>query len=40
MYFVLKKSVGIKIGETIKWIWKSYREIFGYLKKTDSNISG
>jgi len=40
MYFVLKKSVGIKIGETIKWIWKSYREIFGYIKKTGSNISG
>jgi lipopolysaccharide exporter len=36
MYFVLKKSVGIQIGETIKWIWKSYMEIFGYLKKTDA----
>jgi len=33
MYFVLKKSIGIQIGETVKWVWKSYVEIFGYLKK-------
>jgi lipopolysaccharide exporter len=33
MYFVLKKVVGIQIGETVKWVWKSYVEIFSYLKK-------
>jgi O-antigen/teichoic acid export membrane protein len=33
MYFVLKKAVGVQIGETVKWIWKSYTEIFNYLKK-------
>ena len=33
MYFVLKKAVGIQIRETVKWIWKSYLEIFSYLKK-------
>ena len=33
MYFVLKKAVGIQIGETIKWIWKSYVELFVYFKK-------
>ena len=33
MYFVLKKAVGIQIGETVKWVWKSYVEIFSYLKK-------
>ncbi|HET7000341.1 MAG TPA: oligosaccharide flippase family protein [Puia sp.] len=35
MYFVLKKSIGIQLGESIKWIWKSYMEIFGYFKKTE-----
>ena len=39
MYFVLKKSIGIQIGETIKWIWKSYIEMLGYLKKSGSAIS-
>ena len=39
MYFVLKKSVGIQIGETVKWIWKSYLEIFGYLKRKGNAIS-
>jgi O-antigen/teichoic acid export membrane protein len=33
IYFVLKKAVGIQIGETIQWVWKSYTEIFSYLKK-------
>jgi len=33
MYFVLKKVVGIQIGKTVKWVWKSYVEIFSYLKK-------
>ncbi|HEY2649573.1 MAG TPA: oligosaccharide flippase family protein [Puia sp.] len=36
MYFVLKKAVGVQIGETVKWIWKSYAEIFNYLKKADN----
>jgi lipopolysaccharide exporter len=39
MYFVLKKAVGIQIGGTVKWIWKSYREIFDYLKKTGNTTS-
>ena len=34
MYFVLKKAVGVRIGETVKWIWKSYAEIFNYIKKS------
>ncbi len=33
MYIVLKKAVGIQIGETLKWVWKSYAEIFSYFKK-------
>lgn len=28
MYYILKKAVGVQIGETVKWIWKSYAEIF------------
>jgi lipopolysaccharide exporter len=34
MYFVLKKAVGVQIGQTVKWIWLSYTEIFSYLKKS------
>ncbi|HEX3767098.1 MAG TPA: oligosaccharide flippase family protein, partial [Puia sp.] len=40
MYVVLKKTVGVEIRETIKWIWKSYVEIFSLLKKTDSDVAG
>ena len=39
MYVVLKKSVGIEMKEVVKWIWKSYIEIFGLLKKKDSALS-
>jgi lipopolysaccharide exporter len=34
MYFVLKKTVGIQIREIVKWIWKSYAEIFRFFSKT------
>ena len=27
MYSVLNKTVGVRIGETFKWVWFSYREI-------------
>jgi lipopolysaccharide exporter len=33
MYFVLNKTVGVKIGETFQWVWYSYRDFFNYLKK-------
>ena len=33
MYFVLNKTIGVKLGETVQWTWKSYREYFNYLKK-------
>ena len=35
MYVVLKKNVGVQIRETIQWIWKSYVEIFSYIKKSN-----
>jgi hypothetical protein len=33
MYFVLNKTIGVKLGETFQWVWKSYRELFNYLRK-------
>jgi lipopolysaccharide exporter len=33
MYFVLNKTIGVKIGETFKWVWYSYRDLLNYLKK-------
>ena len=33
MYFVLNKTIGVKLGETWKWVWYSYRNFFNYLKK-------
>jgi len=35
MYFVLRKTIGIRMGEVIQWIWKSYTGIFSHFIKND-----
>ncbi len=33
MYFVLNKTIGIRLGETFKYVWKSYYDIYDKIKK-------
>jgi O-antigen/teichoic acid export membrane protein len=33
MYSVLNKTIGIRLSETFKWVWLSYREIYENFKK-------
>jgi lipopolysaccharide exporter len=33
MYSVLNKTIGVRISETFKWVWLSYREIYDNFKK-------
>ena len=33
MYSVLNKTIGVRLSETIKWVWLSYREIYENIKK-------
>jgi O-antigen/teichoic acid export membrane protein len=33
MYTVLNKTIGVRLSETFKWVWLSYREIYDNFKK-------
>jgi len=33
MYFVLNKTIGVRLNETFKWVGLSYREIYQGLQK-------
>ena len=30
MYYVLNKTIGVEIGETVQWVLKSYLDFFKY----------
>jgi lipopolysaccharide exporter len=32
MYFLLNRTIGVKIGETLRWVWQSYRDFYNYMK--------
>jgi lipopolysaccharide exporter len=31
MYILLNRIIGVRIAETVRWIWQSYRDFFRYL---------
>ncbi|HXB30838.1 MAG TPA: oligosaccharide flippase family protein [Puia sp.] len=33
MYTVLNKTIGVRLGETFKYVWVSYREIYVHIRK-------
>ncbi len=33
MYVVLNKTIGVRLGETFKYVWKSYQEIYDNIRK-------
>ena len=36
MYSVLNKTIGVRLGETFRYVWVSYREIYDNIRKTIS----
>jgi lipopolysaccharide exporter len=38
MYSVLNKTIGVRISETFKWVWFSYREIIGIITRNVRKI--
>jgi lipopolysaccharide exporter len=34
MYSVLNKTIGVRLGETFRYVWVSYREIYDNVRKT------
>ena len=34
MYSVLNKTIGVRLGETFRYVWVSYREIYDNIRKT------
>ena len=37
MYSLLNRTIGVKIGETLRWVWLSYRNFFNYVKNIPVN---
>jgi lipopolysaccharide exporter len=37
MYSLLNRLIGVKIGETLRWVWLSYRNFFKYVKNIPVN---
>ncbi len=33
MYYVLNKTIGVEIGETVQWVFKSYLDFFKYMRR-------
>jgi O-antigen/teichoic acid export membrane protein len=37
MYSLLNRTIGVRIGETLRWVWLSYRNFFNYVKNMPVN---